>query len=357
MANKLGVGIIGCGNISEIYLTNLSKRFDSVKLIACADMLADRSKAKAEKHGIEALSVAEMLARKDIDIIVNLTIPLVHAEVSLQAIAAGKHVYTEKPLSAWRADGKKVMEAAAKKGVYVGGAPDTFLGAGIQTCKDIIASGAIGIPHGGTANMLCPGHEGWHPDPAFYYKKGGGPVLDMGPYYITALVELLGPAAGVMAYQQGAFKERTVGSGPKKGEKITVDIPTHTAGLIRFANGAVVTLSMSFDVIGSQSPRIEVWGTEASLVCPDPNTFGGPVLIRKRGEKEWTDVPVTKNWADNSRGLGVAEMASAIMEKRKARASGALCFHVLDVMEGLGDAAAKKAELDVSQSGKALAAK
>jgi predicted dehydrogenase len=356
MKDTLNVGIIGCGNISDIYLTNLSKRFDSVQLVACADMIAQRAKEKAEKYGIEERSVDTLLGSADIDIIINLTIPLAHAEVAMKALNTGKHVYTEKPLAATRAEGMKIMELAAKKNLRVGGAPDTFLGAGIQTCRDLIKAGAIGDIVGGTANMLCPGHESWHPDPAFYYKKGGGPVLDMGPYYLTALVELIGPLSGVSASVRSAFAERVVGSGPKKGQKITVEVPTHAAGLLRFDSGALVALSMSFDVQGHRLPPIELWGTQGSLAVPDPNTFGGPVLLRKKGENEWSDVAIQAKWADNSRGLGVADMATGILENRPTRASGALCFHVLDAMEGIHDAGAAKAERDLSVSARALKA-
>lgn len=356
MKSQLNVGIIGCGNISEIYLTNMGKRFPSIKLVACADMRDERAQEKAAKHGIEARTVDKLLASPDIDIIVNLTIPLAHAEVSTAALKAGKHVYTEKPLAATRADGQKLVALAAQNKLRIGGAPDTFLGAGIRLCRELVRAGTIGAVVGGTANMLCPGHERWHPDPAFYYKKGGGPVLDMGPYYLTALVDLLGPIAGVSAVARMSFPERVVGSGPKQGERIAVEVPTHVAGLLRFDAGALISLSMSFDVQAHRLPPIELWGTEGSLAVPDPNTFGGPVLLRKKGEKDWVEQTLPTEWADNSRGLGVADMASAIMEGKAARASGSLCYHVLDAMEGLHDAAAARAEKDLSASAKALKA-
>ncbi len=356
MNNTMNVGIIGCGNISEIYLTNLSSRFPAVKLIACADLDEARAAEKAAKHGIEARSVAKLLASSDIDIVVNLTIPLAHAVVSEAALKAGKHVYTEKPLTATRADGARLVKLAAANRLRIGGAPDTFLGAGIRTCRELIRSNAIGSVVGGSANMLCPGHESWHPDPAFYYKKGGGPILDMGPYYLTALVDLLGPIAGVSAVARTSFPERMVASGPKKGEWIPVEVPTHVAGLIRFDAGAVVSLSMSFDVQANRMPPIELWGTEGSLAVPDPNTFGGPILLKKKGDTEWVEQALPAEWADNSRGLGVADMAAAIMENRPARASGALCYHVLDAMEGLHDAADIRAEKSLSASAAALKA-
>ncbi len=333
------VGVIGCGNISDIYMTNLSKKFKEITLVACADKVEERALVQAKKYGILARSIPDMLKADDIDLIVNLTIPLVHAEVSLAILGAGKHVYTEKPLAINRTDGQKILELADKKHLLVGGAPDTFLGDGIQTCQSLIEKGAIGVPLGGTANMLCPGHEGWHPDPAFYYKPGGGPVFDMGPYYLTALIELLGPAVALQAYMSTAFDTRVVGSGPKQGETIKVEIPTHLAGLVRFGSGALISLSMSFDVQYSSMPPIEIWGTEGSLQVPDPNTFGGPVRIRKKGEMEWCDVPVNGLWSENSRGLGVAYMARGILGVGEHRASGARCFHVLEAMEGLHVAA------------------
>lgn len=337
---RITVGIIGCGNISDIYLTNLGGRFSSVQLAACADALPERAKAKAERFGIAALGVEELLAAPDIDLVVNLTIPAAHAAVTRAALEAGKHVYTEKPLATRRAEGAALLALAEERGLRLGGAPDTFLGAGISACKTLLDSGTLGPVIGGTANMLCPGHESWHPDPAFYYAAGGGPVLDMGPYYLTALTELLGPVESVLAFQSAARAERTIGSGPNKGRRIPVEVPTHTAGLLRFQSGAVVTLTMSFDVQASRLPPIELWGAAGSLAVPDPNTFGGPVLLHRAGETGWTEMPVGTERADNARGLGVEDLALSILEGTPERASGRRCLHVLDVMEGLSDAAA-----------------
>jgi len=339
MGKKLKVGVLGCGNISDIYMANLSSRFNEVSLVACADLVVDRARAKALKYGIDAESPESLMGRPDIDIIVNLTQPLVHGETSLAILRAGKHLYTEKPLAHNRKLGKSILEAANHAELAVAGAPDTILGAGIQTCQDLIQKGAIGVPLGGCAFMVCPGHESWHPDPAFYYATGGGPVFDMGPYYLSALLELMGPIAGVQSYQSKAWNERTVGSGPKAGQRIDVQVPTHTAGLLRFESGAIVSLTMSFDVQATRLPPIELWGTEGSLAVPDPNTFGGPVLLRRKNETEWKDIPLQKPWADNSRGLGVVNLARFIMNGEECRVSGERCYHVLDVMEGLTDAA------------------
>ena len=337
MAGETRVGIIGCGNISGIYLTNCRK-LPGLALVACADLDMARARAKAAEHGIRAATVDELLADPDIDLVINLTIPAVHAEVSMSALAAGKHVYTEKPLATRRADGAATLALAREKGLRVGSAPDTFLGGGLQTCRKLIDDGAIGEPVAAVAFMTGHGPEGWHPDPEFFYKPGAGPMFDMGPYYLTALVSLLGPIARVTGSARSSFPERTIGSGPKQGQKIAVETPTHVAGVLDFAGGAVATLITSFDVWAANLPRIEIYGSEGSLSVPDPNTFGGPVRIRLAGDKEWRDVPLTHGYTENSRGLGVADMASAIREGRPHRASGELAYHVLDVMAAFEEA-------------------
>jgi predicted dehydrogenase len=335
-----GIGIVGCGAISGIYLENLTRRFRGARVVACADLVPARAKAAADKYGVaKACTVDDLLRDPDVAIVLNLTIPKAHAAVSLAALAAGKHVYLEKPLAVQRADGSRVMKAARKAGKRVGGAPDTFLGAGIQTCRKLIDDGAIGRPIGATAFMMCHGHEGWHPDPEFYYQAGGGPMLDMGPYYLTALATLLGPVARVAGATRMSFPERTITSDPKRIRTVKVEVPTHVAGILEFASGAVGTIVTSFDVWGAKLPPIEIYGTEGSLAVPDPNSFGGPVRLLKKGTKEWVDVPLAFGYAENSRGLGLADMADAIERGRPHRASGELMYHVLDVMEGIHDAA------------------
>jgi len=330
------VGIIGCGNISGIYF-KAGQTFEAIEITACADLIMDRAKAKAEEFGCRAMTVDELLADPEIEIVMNLTIPVAHAEVAFKAIEAGKSVHNEKPLAITREDGRKMLEMAKAKGVRVGCAPDTFMGGGIQTCIKLIDDGWIGEPIGATAFMLCHGHESWHPDPEFYYKPGGGPVFDMGPYYITALVAMMGPARRVTGSARITFPERTITSQPKYGTKIKVDVPTHVAGVIDFANGAIATIIQSFDVWGHNLPRIEIYGTEGSLSVPDPNGFGGPVRLMRPGGG-WTEVPLSHGYAENSRGIGVADMAYGLRSGRQHRTNGELAYHVLDIMWALHDA-------------------
>jgi predicted dehydrogenase len=332
------VGIVGCGNICDIYFTNLA-RLHGVEVKACADKIPERAAEKAEKYGIAAVSVPELLNDDAIEIIVNLTIPAAHAEVARAALEAGKSVYSEKPMALERSEARELIQLARKRDLLLGGAPDTFMGAGIQTCRKLIDDGWIGKPVAGTAFMLCHGHETWHPDPEFYYKRGGGPMFDMGPYYLTALVALLGPVKRVTGATAITFPERVVTSEPKYGQRIRVDVPTHVAGLLEFADGAIVTLVTSFDVWHATQPPIEIYGTTGSIQVPDPNTFGGPVKLRRAGDDCWREIPLTHEFADNSRGIGVADMAIALRKSIEHRANGRQTFHVLDVMHALHESA------------------
>lgn len=332
------VGIIGCGNISGIYF-QAGKTFDILDIVGCADIIPERAKAKAEEHGCKAYgSVEELLADPDIQIVMNLTIPKAHASVAFAALEAGKCVHNEKPLAISREDGKKMLALAKSKGLRVGCAPDTFMGGGIQTCIKLIDDGWIGEPIGATAFMMCHGHESWHPDPEFYYKVGGGPMFDMGPYYLTALIALMGPAKRVTGSTRITFPTRTITSAPKFGTVVQVDVPTHVAGIIDFSNGAIATIITSFDVWAAELPRIEIYGTLGTLSVPDPNGFGGPVRIRRAGASEWSTVPLTHGYQENSRGIGVADMAYALRSGRPHRASGELAYHVLDIMHAFHDA-------------------
>ncbi|SHF62191.1 Predicted dehydrogenase [Caldanaerobius fijiensis DSM 17918] len=339
MVDKVKIGIVGCGNISGIYF-KAGKTFENLEIVACADLIMDRARAKAEEFGIpKACSVEELLADPEIQIVVNLTIPKAHAEVTMAALNAGKNAYAEKPMAISLEDGQKILELAKAKGLRVGGAPDTFLGGGIQTCRKLIDDGWIGEPIGATAFMLCHGHESWHPDPEFYYEVGGGPMFDMGPYYLTALVTLMGPVKRVTGSTRITFPERTITSAPKYGKKIQVEVPTHVAGIMEFESGAIGTILTSFDVWHSQLPRIEIYGSEGTLMVPDPNTFGGPVYIRRKDQAEWKEIPLTHGYAENSRGIGVSDMAYALVSGRPHRASGELTYHVLEIMHGFHIAA------------------
>ncbi|HEY8965270.1 MAG TPA: Gfo/Idh/MocA family oxidoreductase [Candidatus Methylacidiphilales bacterium] len=330
MSTPFNVGIIGCGNISNAYL-NGTQKFPILKTVAVADLDASRAKAKADEFKVQAHTVESLLADPGIDIVINLTVPKVHAAVNKAILEAGKHAYTEKPFALDLAEGKEVVALAQRKGLRVGCAPDTFLGAGGQTARKLIDDGVIGEPLAAVGNMLGRGPEGWHPDPEFFYQFGGGPMLDMGPYYLTALVNLLGPIRRATGSSRASFAERTIGSGAKAGNKIRVEVPTHYSGTFDFVSGPIATLNVSFDVHHHTMPIIEVYGSEGTLRVPDPNTFGGDVQVKKAGEKEWTTVPHTHS-DQVCRSIGVADMAAAIRNGRPHRASGELALHVLEAM-------------------------
>lgn len=348
MQDKVRIGIIGCGNISPAYFRGC-RAFDILDVVACADIDMDRARARAEEFGAAAWPVEEILADPAIQIVVNLTVPRAHAEVNLAAIAAGKHVYCEKPLAITRSDGQRTLAAAEKKGVRVGCAPDTFLGGGIQTCRKLIDDGVIGEPVAATAFMTCRGHESWHPNPAFYYQPGGGPMLDMGPYYLTALVNLIGPIRRVTGSTRITFPERMVTSQPHYGTRIKVETATHVAGVVDFVNGAVGTIITSFDIWAANLPRIEIYGTEGSISVPDPNRFDEPVLLRRADASDWSDIPLTHS-ADVGRGIGVADMAYGLVCGRPHRASGELAYHVLEVMHAFEDASQTGRHMDIESS-------
>ncbi|GIO55424.1 oxidoreductase [Paenibacillus cineris] len=333
MENKMKAGIIGCGNISAIYLENL-KKSPVVEVVAVADLVTERAQARAEEFGIaNAYTVDELLGDKEIELVINLTIPGSHASIDLAALEAGKHVYAEKPLATSLQDGKRVVELAEQKGLRAGSAPDTFLGSGVQTAKAAIEAGKIGIPVAATAFMMGGGPEGWHPDPEFFYAPGGGPMLDMGPYYLTALVELLGSIRRISASVGAQIPMRTIGSGPKSGQQIQVQTPTHLAGTIDFKQGAIATMITSFDIkAGANLPWIEIYGTEGTLSLPDPNFFNGDVKLRRSGSSEWEVLTPVFESTQNERGRGVNDMVEAIRSGRKHRANGNLAYHVLEAM-------------------------
>jgi predicted dehydrogenase len=342
------VGVIGCGNISAVYL-QAGQKFHNLEIVACADLELERAKARAAEFNIpRGCTVKELLALPDVEIVVNLTIPQAHAEVAIQGLEAGKHVYGEKPLAVDRDDGQKVVKFAKSRNLRVGCAPDTFLGAGFQTSRKLIDDGWIGEPIGATAFMTSHGPENWHPDCTFVYQKGAGPLFDMGPYYLTALAFLIGPIQRVACSARATFPERTITSQANYGKKIKVNTPTHVAGTLEFKTGAIGTMLMSFDVWGAELPRIEIYGTSGSLSVPDPNTFGGPVRIKREGAQGWSEVPLTHIYAENSRGLGLADMAQAIVSNRPHRASDELAAHVLDAMQSLLEASEQKRYIELA---------
>jgi predicted dehydrogenase len=329
---RVGVGVIGCGNISSAYLKAATK-FPILEIVALSDAIPAAAEARGAEFGIPARSVDAVLADPAIEIILNLTIPNAHVEVGLKAIAAGKHVHSEKPLGVDVAEARKLVAAATAKGVRLGCAPDTFLGGAQQTARKLIDEGLIGRAVGGTAFFMCPGHERWHPNPGFYYLAGGGPMLDMGPYYVTALVNMLGPVASVSGAATRTRSRREITSEPLKGETIPVEVATHVTGALLFANGAAVSMTMSFDVARHGHAPLEIYGETGSLIAPDPNFFGGTIKYATAAD-DWKEKPIQHAYFDdNYRILGVADMARAIRENRPHRASGALGLHVLEVME------------------------
>jgi predicted dehydrogenase len=346
-------GIIGVGNISGVYL-KAPQLFPILEIVACADLEMARAEAKAAEHNIQALTVEQLLADPSIEIVVNLTIPAAHAAVATAAVAHGKAVYSEKPLALNTGDGRALLEAANRAGVRLGCAPDTFLGGGLQTCRKLIDDGWIGEPVAATAFMISHGHESWHPNPDFYYQPGGGPMFDMGPYYLTALVAMLGPVKRVTGATRATFAERTITSQPKYGQTVKVEVPTHVVGVLDFAAGPIATIITTFDVWSAELPRIEIYGTHGTLSVPDPNTFGGPVRAlvgaRRAGSDDWREIPIPFHYTANSRGLGVADMAHAMRSGRPHRASGELAFHVLEIMEAIHVASNESRHMELSST-------
>jgi predicted dehydrogenase len=281
--------------------------------------------------------------------VLNLTTPKAHVEVGLAALQAGKNLYSEKPLGIALAQGKALLDAGKARNLRIGCAPDTFLGGGLQTCIHLMNQGAIGVPVAATAFMAGHGHENWHPDPDFYYQPGGGPLFDMGPYYLTALISMLGPVRRVTGSARITFPERVItnASTPRYGTTIKVNTPTHIAGVLDFANGAVGALLMSFDVWWHHLPVIEIYGTEGTLSVPDPNTFSGPVRLRRANDAAWQEIPLTHAYTANSRGIGLLDMAYAMLAKRPHRASGELAYHVLDIMEALHTASSEGQHIEL----------
>jgi predicted dehydrogenase len=344
----LRVGLIGCGFISDIYLEN-AKRFDGIEVAACADLDMSKAEGKARQHAIpKVLSVHALLEDAGIDAVLNLTTPDAHAPIALQSIAAGKHVYNEKPLTLKLDEARRLLDAASAKGLRVGCAPDTFLGAGIQTCRKVIDDGLIGEPVAASAFMLNHGHEHWHPNVDFYYQPGGGPVFDMGPYYLTALHFLLGPVSRVTAMTKRSFEERVITEAARYGTRVKVNVPTHVTASLAYVSGPLLSLTMSFDVWAHELPWIEIYGTEGTLSLPDPNYFEGPVRIKRAEDAAWREVPLAFPNAFNARGIGLLDMAHAIQDGRPHRADGETALHAIEIMHAIDEAAERGTHQDVS---------
>lgn len=355
-SEKIGIGIIGCGTISDVYLENFTKHIQNVKVAACADLFAKKAEETKDRYHLpKACTVDELITDPEIQIVVNLTIPAAHYEVNMKALKAGKHVYCEKPLALTLKEADEIMKLAEEKHLMAVSAPDTFLGAGAQTCRKLLDEGRIGEAVGFTANMVCAGHELWHPAPGFYYQKGGGPMLDMGPYYITTLISLFGPIKKISCFALKGRKTRSV-----NGQQVPVEVPTHYAGIMEFVNGASGNVNMSFDVWDSVLPMLEVYGTEGAMSVPDPNMYAGGIrlyegkklkamldavtephpakimtMISRKSEcatEASLTFPAAKDFDCNMRGLGVSDMAQAILDNRLSRLSCELSRHVVEAL-------------------------
>lgn len=335
----MNVGMVGVGCISGIYLKNFAETFKNVRLVAVCDLIRERAEKAQEQYKIPKLydTMEELFADPEIDIVLNLTRPYQHFEVSRAALLAGKHVYSEKPLGADWEEGTALVKLAEERGLWIGGAPDTFMGAGIQSCRKLIDDGKIGDIIGGRCVMGSHGVESWHPDPDFYYQRGGGPLLDMGPYYITALINLLGGVKKVYGTSRTTFSERLITAEPHVGEIIKVNVPTHYECLMTFESGATISFLTSFDVYHTKQANIQLYGTKGNLYVPDPNCFGSEkgmkFLNGETGAEE--ELPLTFDYGVNSRCLGLADLAAAIEQGRPPRTSYRQTYHVLEVMTGI----------------------
>ncbi|HEX4205846.1 MAG TPA: Gfo/Idh/MocA family oxidoreductase [Ktedonobacteraceae bacterium] len=347
---KINVGVIGCGVVSTDYFKVLPQ-FSVLDIVACADLNRERAETQAAHYHIPRVcSPEEILADPQIDIVVNLTTPGAHAKIGMATLQAGKSLYTEKPLTVSREEARQLLETAQARGVLVGCAPDTFLGTPLQTCRKLIDDGEIGQPIAVSACMMTHGPENWHPDPAFYYQPGGGPMFDMGPYYLTALVSLLGPVRRVMGATKTTYPERVITSQPNSGVKINVQTPTHVAGIIDFASGVIGTITTSFEVWASEIPAIEIYGTEGTLSIPNPSYFAGPIRSRGSRSPEWHTLPLTSSCHVEGRGLGIVDMAHSLRSGHPHRASGALAYHVLDSMHAFHEAALKGSYVELNSA-------
>jgi len=375
------IAMIGVGAISGIYLKNITEVFTEIELVGLCDLIPERAEnglafireqqAKGFKCPTPKIykDMYEAYNDPEVNVILNLTRPCEHYDVTKAALEHGKHVYEEKPLAVDMAEASELYDLAKSKNLLLGGAPDTFMGAGIQTARKVIDCGLIGDIVGADCAMICRGHETWHPDPEFYYKRGGGPMLDMGPYYVTALVNLLGEAKSVAGMTKKTFPTRLITSQPHFGTTVTVDVDTHLTGIIEFSSGAIVTIITTFDAHYTSQARFEVFGTEGTLVVPDPNTFGGPVLLFRREDmvfrgpmvdpalikpeeisayRGYRQIPLMLGYRDNSRGLGLADMCKALETGRDFRANSVQQMHVLEILTSFSKSSAERKNIDLT---------
>ncbi len=343
------IAFIGVGDISGIYLKNISELFTQLEIAGVCDLIRERAERAAEKYDIPKIyeTMHDAFADPEVDIILNLTRPYEHFEVTKAALEAGKDVYSEKPLGATREEGEQLVALAKEKGLSIGGAPDTFLGASIQTCRKLIDDGFIGEPVGFNAAMVCRGHESWHPDPAFYYQFGGGPMMDMGPYYLTALINLLGRVEAVTGITKTSFAQRVITSQPFSGRVVDVEVPTHITGILELEHGVVGNLTTTFDVVYNKQASFEIYGSEGTLLVPDPNFFGEKIYLLRPEMDDYKEMPLLFDYKHNSRALGLADMAAALKNNRPIRANMEQTFHVLDVMTAFKRSSDKQAREEI----------
>jgi predicted dehydrogenase len=344
----LNVGIVGVGKISEQYLANFPT-FPGLRLVAVADLNQERAQEVAEEHGVRALTVDELLTDPEVDVVLNLTIPAAHVEIGTRALKSGKHVFAEKPLGLTPAEAAPMVELAEHLGLRLGSAPDTVLGTGIQTARQTLDSGIIGEPIAAQVQWTAPGHERWHPAPDFYYQPGGGPLLDMGPYYLSALIHFFGAVTRVTGIATRSSRARTIESGPRAGTPLSVSVDTHVSALLEHTNGVTSTVTVSFEVWKSRASNFEIYGTEGTITVPDPNRFSDAVEAAVR-EKDWAPVPDSAGFIDTGRGVGLADMADAITQNRPHRASGRLALHVLEIMDAILRSSKEKAVITIEST-------
>jgi predicted dehydrogenase len=348
------LGVIGCGTVSTMYLPNLTAS-PEVEVVACADISAERAAARAAEFGVpKTCTPAELLADPEIDLVVNLTVPSAHFEISMAAVMQGKHVWSEKPLAVDREQSAALLREATGRGIQLGCAPDTLLGVGLQTCRRVLDDGLVGMPMAASAFFFTRGPHRTHPDPAFLYQPGAGPLWDVGVYYVTALVSLLGPIRWVSGFGRKLFPELVIGIGPHAGETFTVGTDTYVTCILEFDSGALVNLVATFGIWGAELPKLQIYGTDGVLNGPDPNTFAGPVRANLYADEAgWRDVPLVGEQANanrNLRGIGVIDMVQAIAEGRPPRASGVLAHHVVDVMQSVADSMATHRHVEVAST-------